>query len=135
MAREPVCPSTTGEHPHAKIIGFINRSGEVAPISPPITLTDEMRRSIGPQPERVFRLAGACLGDRCVQWANNECSLIGRMRSDIGSRVALADTPGALPLCGIRPDCVWWRQDGVDACRVCPHVVFNPSPVDDAGAT
>ena len=135
MTREPVCPSTTGDAPDARIIGFINASGKVGTIAPPIALTDAMRASLGPQPERVFRLAGRCLSAGCNQWSGTECGLIGRMRADPGVRQAATDAASPLPQCGIRADCVWWRQDGPEACRVCLHVVYNPSPLADSGTT
>lgn len=128
MAREPVCPSTTGDADGARIIGFINRDGSVAPFATPIALTDAMRQSIDDKPEKVFRLAGPCLGAGCRQWSGTECRLIARMRAEIEPQLPAPALADRLPECGIRPGCVWWRQDGPAACRVCPHVIYNPSP-------
>jgi hypothetical protein len=135
MVHEPTCPSTTGDAPDARIIGFINPSGKVGTIAPPIALTDEMRASVGPQPERFFRLAGRCLGAGCTQWTGSACGLIGRMRQEIEGSPVATETSGPLPRCGIRADCVWWAQDGAQACRVCLYVAYNPSPTDALGTT
>jgi hypothetical protein len=128
VARQPVCPSATGDANGARIIGFINPSGNVASIAPPIVLTSEMRRTIGERPERFFRLAAPCMAADCTHWSENNCTLIGRLRKEIGSQLSERDTPQSLPPCGIRHDCVWWRQDGPLACKICPRVIYNPSP-------
>jgi hypothetical protein len=99
----------------------------VANITTPIPLTDEMRGSIGPQPERIFRLAGPCIQSKCANWENQACALIDRMRQEVERQIA-AEPVGKLPRCAIRSTCVWWRQTGPEACRVCPHVIYNPSP-------
>jgi hypothetical protein len=91
-------------------------------------LTDEMRHSIGSRPERVFRLAGPCSQAKCVNWENQACTLIGRMREEVDRREVATTPAGKLPRCAIRSACVWWRQTGPEACRVCPHVIYNPSP-------
>jgi hypothetical protein len=128
MAEQDLCPSVTGDsgsEPH--IIGFIGANGRVANLLAPIPLTDEVRAAAGPQPERAFRLAGPCVAGGCTHWKNEACSLIGRMRHEL--RHKHADEPPAtkLPRCAIRAACRWWRQDGPEACRVCPDVIYNPS--------
>ena len=128
MTEPQICPSTTGKTRNAQIIGFIGADGVVANIPTPIPLTEEMRDSIGPQPERIFRLAGPCIQSKCANWENQACALIDRMRQQV-ERLQLATEPaGKLPRCAIRSACVWWRQTGPEACRVCPHVIYNPSP-------
>jgi len=127
VSEHPLCPSTTGDAQDPWIIGFIGADGTVASISPPISLTEEMRASLGPRPERMFRLAGPCIASKCANWEGDGCGLIGRMRQEVGHVAAAAGPEGALPCCGIRAACVWWRQDGPDACRVCPYVTYNPS--------
>ena len=125
---EQICPSASGETADAQIIGFIGADGVVANIPTPIPLTDEMRASIGTQPERIFRLAAPCIQSKCANWENQACALIGRMRLEVERRNLAAEPVGKLPRCAIRSTCVWWRQSGPLACRVCPHVIYNPSP-------
>ena len=128
MTEQQICPSATGETPGAQIIGFIGADGVVANIPTPIPLTDEMSGSIGPQPERIFRLAGPCIQSKCANWENQACGLIGRMRQEVDRRQLATEPDDKLPRCAIRSACVWWRQTGPEACRVCPHVIYNPSP-------
>lgn len=128
MTEQQICPSATGENQNAQIIGFIGRNGVVANIPTAIPLTDEMRGSIGPQPERIFRLAAPCMESKCANWENRACGLIGRMRQQVDRRQLATKSVGKLPRCAIRSACVWWRQSGPEACRVCPHVIYNPSP-------
>ncbi len=128
MTEQQICPSATGETADAQIIGFIGTDGVVAKIAPPIPLTEEMRESIGPQPERKFRLAGACVQSKCANWQNQACALIGRMREEVDRLQRPTGPAGKLPPCAIRSACVWWRQTGPEACRVCPYVIYNPQP-------
>jgi hypothetical protein len=123
----PICPSATGDTADAQIIGFIGTDGVVESISPPIPLTKEVRDAAGPRPERKFRLSGQCVESKCGNWQNQACSLIDRMREQVDRlRPALAPVDKLTP-CAIRTACVWWRQTGPGACRVCPFVIYNPS--------
>jgi hypothetical protein len=128
MTEQPICPSAAGDSPEAQIIGFIGKDGVVAKIAPPIPLTAEVRESIGPQPERKFRLAGPCVQSGCANWQDESCALIGRMREQVARLQRATEPVGKLPPCAIRSACVWWRQTGPEACRVCPHVIYNPQP-------
>lgn len=127
MAEVSICPSATGESPDARIIGFVGADGAVGSIAPPIPLTDEMRDAIGPRPERKFRLAGQCVEARCANWQDQSCALIGRMRRQIDSLLPETAPADKLQRCAIRSGCVWWRQSGPQACRVCSFVIYNPS--------
>src|SRR3979409_1724612 len=106
MTDQQICPSATGETPDAQIIGFIGSDGVVANIPTPIPLTDEMRGSIGPQPERIFRRAGPCMESKCANWKNRACALIGRMRQEVDRRQLATESVGKLPRCAIRSACV-----------------------------
>ena len=112
MTEQQICPSTTGETQNSQIIGFIGADGVVANIPTQIPLTDEMRASIGPQPERIFRLAGPCIQSKCANWENQACALIGRMREEVDRRQVATEPVGKLPRCAIRSACVWWRRPG-----------------------
>jgi len=117
-----ICPSAAGDTPDSVIVGFIGWDGHVAPIPTPIPLTPELRASLGPKPERTFRLAGPCIAGACNKWTGTRCGLIGAMQA------ALADKPPSPVVhCGIRAGCVWFRDAGLAACRVCTMVTYNPS--------
>ena len=127
MAEHRICPSATGQSPDAQIIGFIGADGVVGSIAPPIPLTDEMRGALDARPERRFRLAGQCVESKCGNWENESCALIGRMRRQLDGELREAEPTDKLQRCAIRSACVWWRQDGPQACRVCSFVIYNPS--------
>ncbi|GEP54660.1 hypothetical protein [Reyranella soli] len=127
MSNQKTCPSTTGDTATAEIIGVIGTDGLVRNIPTPIPLTDEMRESVGPRPERIFRLAGPCMEGRCANWQNKACALIDRMREQAERLQLATDAADKLPRCAIRPTCVWWRQRGPEACQICPQVAYNPS--------
>lgn len=115
------CPSASGEAPDSAIIGFIGPSGRVAPIPTPIPLSPALRSTLGTQPERVFRLAAPCTAAACAQWDGEGCGLIGSLRASLAGVPASPVVP-----CGIRAGCVWFRDAGLEACRVCPSVTYNP---------
>jgi hypothetical protein len=127
MAEQKTCPSATGETPDAQIIGFIGTDGVVGVIAPPVPLTEEVRRAVGPQPESKFRLAGRCMQSKCTNWQNEACALIDRMRQQVDHLHPDLEPVGKLRSCAIRSACVWWHQTGPEACRVCPFVIYNPS--------
>ena len=129
MTEQQICPSATGETPNSQIIGFIGADGVVANIPTPIPLTDEMRDSIGPQPERIFRLAGPCIQSKCSNWENQACALIGRMREEVDRRQLATEPVGKLPRCAIRSACVWWRQSRAGGLPRLPARDLQPIPV------
>lgn len=104
------------------IVGFIGSDGRVAPIPTPIPLTRPMRDALGDRPERIFRLAAPCTGSACAQWNGTGCGLIGSLQASLAEQPASAVTQ-----CAIRPGCVWFRDAGLDACRICPSVTYNPA--------
>lgn len=116
------CPSASGAVPDSMIVGFIGPDGRVAPIPTPIPLTQPMRDTIGSPPERVFRLAAPCTGAACAQWNGAGCGLIGSLQARLAGQPAAAVTQ-----CAIRPTCVWFRDAGLAACRICPAVTYNPA--------
>ncbi|MGF7238910.1 MAG: nitrogen fixation protein [Frankia sp.] len=80
-------------------------------------------------PTEVLRFASPCAGARCLQYDKGTCS-IGRRLVDVAAPVV-----ARLPRCAIRPDCRWWREQGVGACLRCPGVVTTRyAPPPDATA-
>lgn len=116
------CPSVSGETPDSMIVGFIGSTGHVAAIPTPIPLTPTLRATLGDQPERVFRLAAPCSAAACAQWNGTGCGLIGSLQAELANEAA-----SPVVRCGIRAGCVWFRDAGINACRVCPSVTYNPS--------
>ena len=68
-----------------------------------------------------------CVEGKCGNWQNQACALIDRMREQVDRLQPSLAPVDKLKPCAIRTACVWWRQTGPDACRVCPFVIYNPS--------
>lgn len=124
MTEATLCPSTTpraaGEA--ARIIGVVGADGRVANLVTPIPATAQVLAAAGAEPERRFRFSAPCAEGGCTQWRDNQCGLIGRIRAAVTPEVEQH-----LPVCSIRGDCRWWKQDGRAACAVCSYVSFNAS--------
>jgi len=124
MAEPALCPSTTpaaaGEA--ARIVGVVGPDGSVANLVTPIPATAAVLAAAGPAPERRFRFSAPCAEGGCSHWRDEKCSLIGRVRA-AAEQAAVAQ----LPVCAIRGECRWWKQDGRAACAVCHTVSFNSS--------
>lgn len=119
---QAICPSVSGDTPDCSIIGFIGHTGHVAPIPTPVPVTPAIRSTLGAQPERQFRFAAPCITAACMQWKGNRCGLIGEMQGNLNNEPARP-----IVRCGIRANCVWFRDSGLEACQVCPSVTYNPS--------
>ena len=82
----------------------------------------------GVEPKRILRFASHCTS-QCPNNDRGDCTLIERMK-------AIPVRPleqQAVPRCHLRPDCQWWVQAGVEACRRCPAVVTVHSAGDEFG--
>ena len=75
----------------------------------------------GRTPEARFRFAEPCAQRSCANWADDRCGLVGDLRAEL----APVTTGSDLPACGIRARCVWFAQEGRDACAICPQVVHT----------
>lgn len=133
-AQGATCPSSTC-HEGAVLIAVLGEDGRLGYLRPPLIVDEafsEASKKHG-DPESRFRFADTCRQAECEHWSGRECSLVGRL---IGARAAtgLEATDRGLPRCAIRADCRWFAQEGVDACAVCPVIVYRPggSPRKDA---
>jgi len=72
----------------------------------------------GVAPEEVFRVAAPCRGSGCQHHnaGANNCNLATNIVQQVDPVVDQWAT------CGIRPNCVWWAQEGVKACVRCPQI-------------
>jgi hypothetical protein len=124
---QKLCPSarcTAGTH----VIGVIGHEGMVAHISPSLSVDDATVGMLGENPEDKFRFAGRCLRGGCLQWRAGRCGVADQALT-LGERSDL--TEEHLPICAIRPECVWYSQAGRKACQICPQVhnrVWRYSP-------
>ncbi len=87
-------------------------------IAPSKELEDKLG---GRPPEQVLRIAAPCAGAQCGHHdaSINGCGLVGKIVQHVDPVVDVYAT------CGIRPTCVWWAQEGVQACLRCPQIVTN----------
>lgn len=107
-----------GGDPRAPRVGYLAATQPVTP--------DLLALADGVSPDEVFRFAAPCVGGGCGHFADGGCRLARKLAAWLPE---VADEPP--PACTIRPDCRWWRQEGVAACRRCPQVVTRnlmPSP-------
>ena len=80
-------------------------------------------------PAEVFRFTARCQEKGCGYFSEGRCGVAAAV---VAHLPAIAE--GALPRCGIRPQCRWWHEQGVAACRRCPTVVTDDRARDGAYA-
>jgi hypothetical protein len=122
-----LCPSA-GCEPGAVLVGMVGGDGRVGYVLPQLPVSErfvEFART-GGAPERRFRFALPCIQRACTHWTGSRCRLIDEVVETVDPR---AVTPVVAPRrpaqCGIRSDCRWFLQSGLDACTVCPLVVTD----------
>jgi hypothetical protein len=126
------CPSANPDWEDAQLLGVVLGTPAepetwftgVRPLEP------EMLAAAAPaRPAEVFRFTARCREGACAQFQDGSCR--------VGAAVAAHLEPVeafALPRCGIRADCRWWHEQGVNACRRCPTVVTEDHARDGAYA-
>jgi hypothetical protein len=123
---ELLCPSARAEA-GAALLGVVGDEGRVRYLGSPLIVDDEFIRQAkrGRAPEKRFRFADRCVQSGCVFWNDESC--------DVAATAAAHDSASdrddleRLPRCGIRPNCRWFAQEGVNACRACPLVITDVS--------
>ncbi|GIM91909.1 hypothetical protein [Paractinoplanes toevensis] len=114
------CPSWTCQE-GAVVIGLIGPDGRLGYLRPTIPVDAALKRELDERgdPLRRVRFADRCITTGCDQWTGSRCGL--------ADHLVKASVPEAhLPHCAIRATCRWYAQNGRDACRVCPFVVYAP---------
>ena len=116
-----LCPSAPGLPGESVLIGVV--TGEpgaprVMPTEMAVEVTPELLGLAGPvSPSEVFRFASTCRGQACVHFSCNACQLAAR------GRAILREVTEDAPNCAIRPQCRWFRQEGIAICKRCPQIV------------
>jgi len=114
-----LCPSAPCEE-GALLIGRALQTDKVVLLSQPIPVSSTFvaeavkHRS----PEKRFRFASPCKGGACANWNGQSCGVPDQVKH-------LTPTPMHTtkpPECGIRVDCRWYQQEGVQACFFCVSV-------------
>ena len=89
-------------------------------LSKPRPVTPELLALTAPvEPTEVLRFAAPCARGCCQHFDGSDCSLARRTVQLVPMAVR------RLPPCAIRAECLWFRQEGRDACLRCPQVVTD----------
>lgn len=99
-------------------------------------VTEELLAATAPAaPTEVLRIAAPCQQVACRHFAEDRCRLAENLIK------LLPVVTAELPSCRLRAHCLWWQQEGRNACFRCPQVVTtvrDPDPLQieavDTGA-
>lgn len=120
---EPACPSAQSEMKGAAVFAVIQGTAaepRAAYLDQIVPLTAEVAALAAPiRPTEVFRVSARCAAQACCHFGDGRCSLADRLVRLVPKVVAAA------PPCVLRPNCMWWLQEGVEACLRCPQVVTH----------
>lgn len=125
-----LCPSAPWGNKGAVVFGITGgtvKAPRVMFLKQMLTPSPELEAKLGGvAPEEVFRVAAPCAGNGCQHHntATKGCNLATNIVQQVDQVVDQWAT------CGIRPDCLWWKQEGVKACVRCPQIATrnkNPS--------
>lgn len=120
-----LCPSFSPKEPGGGWIfgvvgGDVDRP-RLIPLERPEPVTKEVFEMVAPlHPSQVFRIAAPCVEGRCKNFGGGTCNLAKAVTSR-------RESTDQLRPCLIRPECLWWHQEGKEACLRCPGVVTNTS--------
>jgi|tagenome__1003787_1003787.scaffolds.fasta_scaffold20825334_4 hypothetical protein len=125
-----MCPSAHETHIGAKVFGVQVKtsSGDttVGYLPEAYPVTDQLLALAGPAaPTEALRIAAPCI--KCEHHDGNGCRLAGRVATMLDPAV------GTLPRCAIRSNCLWFRQEGREACLRCPQIISrirSPNPFE-----
>lgn len=85
-------------------------------------VTAEMLAALGDtDAATVMRVAIPCMERGCKNFTSADTC--GFAKQVAGRKTSTTD----LPRCAIRSDCLWWHQEGKEACFRCPSVQSRPS--------
>ena len=116
----PSAPASSG----AALLGLVNTDGKIAflpdlmPIDAEFLALAEEGRPLGQR----FRFTHKCVKSACGYWSNSKCNVLDNVREHIDFQEETT-----FPDCAIRPQCRWFLQEGVQACRICPLIKTDMS--------
>ena len=127
-----LCPSAAAEPGRSVVFGVAgaaSRPGEVAYLSSPVPVPEDVAALTAPvPPNAVLRTAAPCAGAGCRHFSGHNCTLIERIAAALDPVV---DRP---PACAIRGTCRWWAEQGRAACVRCPQIVTDRAAPSEAYA-
>ncbi|MEQ1846315.1 MAG: nitrogen fixation protein [Nitrospira sp.] len=126
--KQPLCPSASLDAGDVWIIGVVMNGGtaQVQYLEKLVPPSEQVLSVLnGMRPEAVLRMAAPCAKGECHHFQGGRCSLVDRVVEHLSSN----EIP--LPKCPIRKDCVWFAQQGVEACTRCSQIAtWNAAPSD-----
>ncbi|MDK2123983.1 nitrogen fixation protein [Parachitinimonas caeni] len=132
MSDKPLmCPSSPWETPNAKVFGVVAgtvETPEVHYLKETLDATPELAAKLnGENPGEVFRVAAPCGKSSCQHHDGtaHKCTLVSRIVGTVPIMFV-----GRAP-CAIRSTCLWWAQEGAEACKRCPKVITNPRVITE----
>lgn len=124
--KQPLCPSAPLAAEGARIIGVVTnrRQAQVQYLEKPVPPSARVLSVInGVRPDAVLRMAAPCAAAGCHHYQEGKCRLVNR----VVEHLQTAET--SIPKCPIRKDCVWFAQQGVEACTRCSQIAtWNAAP-------
>lgn len=124
-AQTKMCPSAPWNSDGAQVFGVVVGEAKMPKVlflkqllTPSQTLQDKLK---GTAPEQVFRIAAPCAGAGCAHHnaATQGCNLVSNVVQHVDQ---VCDE---YAVCMIRPQCVWWAQEGASACLRCPQIATH----------
>ena len=114
-----MCPSAQPQHEGARVFGVQTGASpetlRVGYLTEAYPVTEELLSLAGhAAPTEVLRIAAFCV--KCEHHDGTGCRLAARVAS------MLEPVVSSLPRCAIRPNCLWFHQEGRAACVRCPQV-------------
>jgi hypothetical protein len=133
-AERLMCPSAQPTHTGARVFGVQTGTSpddmRVGYLTEAYPVTAELLALAGSAAAtEVLRIAAPCI--KCSHHDGTDCGLATRVATMLDPVV------GSLPRCAIRPTCLWFRQEGKEACLRCPQVTTikrAPTPFEQAVA-
>lgn len=117
------CPSARPELTDGVIFGVVTGTATepmVRYLNQQLPITADTLAQCAPvEPTEVLRFAAPCARHRCLHFDGAECGLARRTVQLV--QVAVP----TMPRCAIRPNCLWFAQEGRLACLRCPSVVTD----------
>ena len=115
-----LCPSAQPDWQGSRVIGVMVGSAdkpEMAYLEAAQPVSAELLEMVKPYaPTEVFRFSAPCANQNCGHFSpeSSKCRLAEKI---VRWAPVVVDH---LPVCAIRADCRWWRQEGKTACARCP---------------
>jgi hypothetical protein len=115
-----LCPSAHATAQGARLFGVQVTSPDgkrqLAYLPEAQPVTHQILERAGPAAHLALRVAAHCIEGACPHWNGAGCTLATRVATMMPQAVS------GMPRCAIRPNCLWFAQEGPAACLRCPQI-------------